>query len=424
MAKSTNLKLNLTPEENISQTIFDDWRQSIDGYNGLQASNFEIIDTAYGKLNSDVNQVYEALNGKQNVISDLQAIRTGAGKGATAVQPGDLDNVAFSGSYGDLVGQPTKLSDFEDDMGYLTAINAEMIEEALGFMPGEGTSDFSGNYNDLTNKPDLTIYAQSANLAKVATSGNYNDLKNTPSIPTIPSNISYFNNDSGYLTDITKAQVIRALGYIPGHGDGTSDFTGDYNDLINKPDQEIETLNNLVDGVLEDLGLNDATEEEYPNENIHPSTKQEIITNKALTNIILDDLCLDDALDETYPKEDESFKTGVIVQSVSDATDILYDQLGLNDYSEEYYPNENDDPLKIKDKLVVANPENTLEDQELEALQIGSTTYKIKQVLANQEKITDTPETLDNLTIGNSQYLMEKPIKAKLNVAPEFENLQ
>lgn len=30
--------------------------------------------------------------------------------------------------------------------------------------------------------------------------GNYNSLTNKPTIPTVPTNISEFNNDSGYLT--------------------------------------------------------------------------------------------------------------------------------------------------------------------------------------------------------------------------------
>jgi hypothetical protein len=37
-------------------------------------------------------------------------------------------------------------------------------------------------------------------------SGNYNDLSNKPTIPTVPTNVSAFNNDAGYLTshqDIT-----------------------------------------------------------------------------------------------------------------------------------------------------------------------------------------------------------------------------
>lgn len=38
-------------------------------------------------------------------------------------------------------------------------------------------------------------------LATVATSGSYNDLSNKPTIPTVPTNISAFTNDSGYITN-------------------------------------------------------------------------------------------------------------------------------------------------------------------------------------------------------------------------------
>lgn len=37
-------------------------------------------------------------------------------------------------------------------------------------------------------------------LASVATSGSYNDLKDKPAIPTVPTNVSAFINDAGYLT--------------------------------------------------------------------------------------------------------------------------------------------------------------------------------------------------------------------------------
>lgn len=50
-------------------------------------------------------------------------------------------------------------------------------------------SDFSGSYDDLTNKPDLF-------------SGSYNDLTNKPTIPTVPTKVSAFTNDAGYLTSV------------------------------------------------------------------------------------------------------------------------------------------------------------------------------------------------------------------------------
>lgn len=70
------------------------------------------------------------------------------------VESADLASVATSGDYDDLTNKPTL---------------------------------FSGSYNDLTNKPTLF-------------SGDYNDLSNKPTIPTVPTNVSDFTNDAGYLT--------------------------------------------------------------------------------------------------------------------------------------------------------------------------------------------------------------------------------
>lgn len=83
----------------------------------------------------------------------------------------------------------------------------------------------TSNYEDLTNKPSINNVELSGNktssnlglqseitnnnklssslisgLSNVATSGSYNDLSNKPTIPTIPTNVSAFTNDVGYLT--------------------------------------------------------------------------------------------------------------------------------------------------------------------------------------------------------------------------------
>ena len=79
----------------------------------------------------------------------------------------------------------------------------------------------------MTGKPDLSIYAESADLSTVATTGDYDDLENKPELfsgsyndltdkpdlfsgdyedltnkPTIPENTSDLNNDSGFITGI------------------------------------------------------------------------------------------------------------------------------------------------------------------------------------------------------------------------------
>ena len=55
----------------------------------------------------DNTNLATALNDKQDTISDLSDIRTGAGKGDTAVQPSDLATVATTGDYDDLLNKPT-----------------------------------------------------------------------------------------------------------------------------------------------------------------------------------------------------------------------------------------------------------------------------------------------------------------------------
>ena len=55
-------------------------------------------------------------------------------------------------------------------------------------------------------------------LASVATSGSYTDLTNKPIIPTVPANLSEFNNDAGYLTASDVAGKQDAAVAVSGSG--------------------------------------------------------------------------------------------------------------------------------------------------------------------------------------------------------------
>lgn len=201
---------------------------------------------------------------------------------------------------------PTKTSELENDNNYITQIPEEYAKKTdIPFVPTKvseldndsefisdyietdptvpeyvkniqqadiaawnNKSDFSGSYNELSNKPDLslletktdavaklteaqtytdtkigelvgsapktldTIYeiakaiednatvvealdkaitdkANTSDLAMVATTGAYKDLKEAPTIPTVPENVSAFTNDAGYLTQVPSTYALK-----------------------------------------------------------------------------------------------------------------------------------------------------------------------------------------------------------------------
>lgn len=109
----------------------------------------------------------------------------------------------------------------------------------LAEVEAEGYTKFDGDYESLTNKPviptvpeNVSEFNNDANyttLEEVAAEGyskfdgDYESLENKPVIPTVPENVSEFNNDADY----TTLQAVANEGYTK--------FDGDYENLTNKP---------------------------------------------------------------------------------------------------------------------------------------------------------------------------------------------
>ena len=157
------------------------------------------VDQVYDSTSENAQSgvaVASAVSGKQDTISDLSTIRSGAALGATAVQPGSLATVATSGSYTDLSNKPTIPA---------AQVNADW--------------NSSSGVSEILNKPSL---------ATVATSGSYNDLTNKPTIP------AAVTVDQSYNASSTNAQsgvaVAQAIASVPSAsytaGDGI-DITND-----------------------------------------------------------------------------------------------------------------------------------------------------------------------------------------------------
>lgn len=64
---------------------------------------------------------------------------------------------------------------------------------------GGGGGITSGEVQTMINE-SISGKADTSSLATVATSGSYNDLDNKPTIPTVPTDVSAFNNDASYAT--------------------------------------------------------------------------------------------------------------------------------------------------------------------------------------------------------------------------------
>ena len=177
-----------------------------------------------------------------------------------------LSKVATSGSYNDLTDQPTipsldgyaktseiptKVSQLDNDEKFLKEVPSEYItatelesKKYLTSVPEEYVTDeelIAKGY--LTEHQSLDGYAKTTDLF----SKSYNDLTDKPDIPTVPTQVSAFNNDAGYLTSYTETDPT-----VPSHvkaittddissWNSKSTFSGSYNDLDDKPD-----LNNYV----------------------------------------------------------------------------------------------------------------------------------------------------------------------------------
>lgn len=128
-----------------------------------------------------------------------------------------------------------KLHDEEDAVAALTLEISQKYTKPAGGIPSSDMSEsvrasLSKADTALQEHQDISGKADLADLATVATTGEYSDLLNKPVIPTIPTNVSAFTNDAGYLTehqDISGKANVADLATVA--------TSGSYNDLADKP---------------------------------------------------------------------------------------------------------------------------------------------------------------------------------------------
>lgn len=126
--------------------------------------------------------------------------------------------------------------------------------KALGYATSDSANELSKSYADSATNAVISYvegkgYVTTNDLASVAASGDYNDLSNKPSIPIVPSDISGFSNDAGYVTgsvtnglasksDLTNAtnELAKAIPAVPHVPTNVSELTNDSGYITHEED--------------------------------------------------------------------------------------------------------------------------------------------------------------------------------------------
>ena len=212
---------------------------------GKDAIRIDITDIFNPANYYDKTAVDGLLEGKQNVILDLNQIRLDASAGAIAygwgnhanagyAKDADLSGVAKSGSYNDLTDKPTIPSldgyateQWVEGKHYLVANDVStfvdastvytklQVDNKLALKADK--SEIPTKTSELTNDSG---FVSGNDLANVATSGSYNDLIDKPTIPAAPVQSDWNENDTTNLAYINNKPTIPSK---------TSDLTNDSN---------------------------------------------------------------------------------------------------------------------------------------------------------------------------------------------------
>lgn len=161
---------------------------------------------------------------------------------------------------------PTTVSSFTNDAGYLTSFTETdpifVASAAHGISSSDisnwnGKSDFSGSYNDLTDKPTiptvnnatLTIQKNGTNVQTFTANASSNVTANI----TVPTKTSDLNNDSGFITGYTETDPVFSASAASGI---TSSNISTWNGKYAKPSTGIPKTD-LASAVQTSLGLAD-----------------------------------------------------------------------------------------------------------------------------------------------------------------------
>lgn len=91
----------------------------------------------------------------------------------------------------------------------------DTLKDKLDGIASGAEVNVQSDWNQTTTTADDYI-KNKPSLATVATSGSYADLSGKPTIPTVPTNVSAFTNDAGYITGYTETDPVYSASAASG----------------------------------------------------------------------------------------------------------------------------------------------------------------------------------------------------------------
>jgi hypothetical protein len=196
-----------------------------------------VLPTKISELTNDVPYVTEA-----ELTASIANIATGGsitldGYATTQFVDDLFANVStFGGDYSELTNKPAIPTTTSELTNTSSFIDTDQLNASIAALPL-----FSGDYNDLVNKPAIF-------------SGDYNDLVNQPILPTLDGYATQLfvsdAVDNINVNDIDLSQYIISADLAAAVSIAIATlnlFSGDYDDLINKPITFSGSYNDLVD---------------------------------------------------------------------------------------------------------------------------------------------------------------------------------
>ena len=280
---------------NVSELVNDAGYITEESISGDYATKVWVQDQGYLTEHQDISGKQDVSGMTAYTTNDVFSTHTGnTDIHVTANEKETWNNKSdFSGSYNDLTDKPTipvvptNVSDFVNDAGYVTQANIDAavsgkadtsdvqeIASDVATVSGDvntlsgSVESLTGAVNTLTgdvstlsgqvqtNETTLTAHTANTDIHVTASdkqnwnnksdfSGDYNDLTNKPTIPTVPTNVSDFVNDAGYATS----------GYVDSSVSGKVNTT-DFNTYSASTDARISEDEEVTSAALNEL--NDA----------------------------------------------------------------------------------------------------------------------------------------------------------------------